>query len=240
MKIMHISDIHITSPYFVEEWADRIVQFVSSTKADLLVITGDLTHDGYMHEYDILGDYLARFTVKDMLIVPGNHDARNEGYALFEEMFKTRFPVFENNEILLLGLDSSNPDIDIGHVGRDNYPLIKNRLEGKNKLKALALHHHLIPIPGTGRERQIPTDAGDLLGLCRELGIDFVLSGHRHKPWVWKLENMLFITAGTASTRRLKGRSYPSFNIIDLIDNKIILKRFDVEKDKVVEEILLR
>ena len=112
--------------------------------------------------------------------------------------------------------------------------------KGKKKLKVLALHHHLIPIPGTGRERQIPTDAGDLLGLLIELDVDIVLSGHRHKPWVWKLENTHFITAGTASTQRLKGRSYPSFNIINFLEKRMILKRINTENGEVVKELNLR
>ena len=155
-------------------------------------------------------------------------------------MFWTRFPEFENNEVVVVGLDSSNPDLDIGHIGRENYPVIKKKFDGKKKLKILALHHHLIPIPGTGRERQIPTDAGDLLALCIELGLDMVLSGHRHKPWVWKLEDTHFITAGTATTRRLKGRSYPSFNMINILDKRIILKRINAENGDVVEELDLR
>ena len=71
MKIAHISDIHVTSPYFVEEWGDKVVEFVNASNPDVLVITGDLTHDGYMHEYDAMKRYIDRFKIKDKVIVPG-------------------------------------------------------------------------------------------------------------------------------------------------------------------------
>ena len=92
------------------------------------------------------------------------------------------------------------------------------------------LHHHLIPIPGTGRERQIPVDAGDVLQLCQELDLDLVLSGHRHVPWVWKLEDTHFVTAGTTTSRRLKGRSHPSLNLFVLEDGKLELHEMDVSR----------
>jgi Icc protein len=123
-----------------------------------------------MYEYDLAEDYLKRFKAKKAIVVPGNHDASNMGYELFENMFKTRFPVYEGSGVVIQGVDSSEPDIDDGHIGRESYHYITDSLSDKDNLRILALHHHLIPIPGTGRERQIPTDAGDVLGLCAKLG----------------------------------------------------------------------
>ena len=218
MRIAHISDLHITGENFVKEWGENLIKILNDIEPDIIVITGDLTDDGYIHEYEVVKDYLDRINAKK-LIVPGNHDARNKGYEIFEEIFGTRYPFYENDVVAILGIDSSEPDIDDGHIGRENYPIIKEKLS-KNKIKIMALHHHLIPIPGTGRERNIPIDAGDVLQLCMELKIDFVLSGHKHLPWKWKLEDTYFITAGTACSRRLKGKSYPSFNLIEINEKK--------------------
>ena len=224
------------------EWGEKVLDYVNRSEADLLVVTGDLTHDGYPHEYDVVKEYFDRIEVENVLVVPGNHDSYNEGYVVFEEIFKTRFPVYKNDDLVMVGVDSSEPDIDIGQVGRHYYPIITDNFTGgnRNKIKMLAMHHHLIPIPGTGRERQIPTDAGDILGLLSELGADFVLTGHKHKPWVWKLEDTCFITAGTASTRRLKGRSYPSFNVIEIEPEKTILNRINVIDGSTIRSMVLK
>ena len=44
------------------------------------------------------------------------------------------------------------------------------------------LHHHLLPVPGTGRERNIVYDAGDAIECLQRAGVDLVLSGHKHVP----------------------------------------------------------
>lgn len=233
MNIAHISDLHITGVNFVEEWGENLIKILNKIMPDIVVITGDLTDDGYIHEYEIVKKYVDRIKSRK-IIVPGNHDARNKGYEIFEETFGTRYPFYENEKIAILGIDSSEPDVDDGHIGRENYPLVEEKLKEKNKIKILALHHHLIPIPGTGRERNIPIDAGDVLELCSRLKINFVLSGHKHLPWIWKLENTFYITAGTACSRRLKGKSYPSFNIIEM-DGKISIKEVNVANGEIKE-----
>lgn len=237
MKIAHISDLHLTGPNFVQKWGENIIDILSSVKPEVLVITGDITDDGYIHEYDMAKRYIDKIMIKNKIIVLGNHDARNEGYKIFEEIFGTRFPYYESDKVVILGLDSTEPDIDDGHIGRGNYDTIREKLSVKTKIKILTLHHHLIPIPGTGRERNIPVDAGEVLKLCTELEVNFVLSGHKHLPWVWKLENSYFFTAGTASSRRLKGKSYPSFNLLEIEEEEVIFKEVNVS-EKSTREIL--
>jgi len=239
IKIAHISDLHITGPNFVSQWGENVIDILNSEMPEILIITGDLTDDGYVHEYELAKTYIDRIKVKNKIVVPGNHDARNEGYIIFEEIFGTRCPYYENEKVVILGIDSSQPDIDDGHVGRENYGFIREKLSINNKVKILAMHHHLISIPGTGRERNIPSDAGDVLKICMELGVNFVFSGHKHLPWTWRLENTYFITAGTATSRRLKGRSYPSFNILEIPaihadkqDKMAILKEVNVTNKK--------
>ncbi|MCD6223130.1 MAG: metallophosphoesterase [Thermoplasmata archaeon] len=237
MRIAHVSDLHITGTNFVEQWGENLIKKLNEIEPDIVVITGDLTDDGYEYEYEIVREYLDRIEARK-IVVPGNHDARNKGYEIFEEVFGTRYPFYEDSKVAILGIDSSEPDLDDGHIGRENYPIIEEKLGGKNKIRILALHHHLIPIPGTGRERNIPIDAGDVLQLCKNLELNFVLSGHKHLPWIWRLEKTYYITAGTATSRRLKGKSYPSFNVIEL-NEKTVIKEINVANgnERIVRKI---
>ena len=45
------------------------------------------------------------------------------------------------------------------------------------------------PMPGTGRERNIVNDAGDTLETLQRANVDLVLSGHKHVPYAWRLED---------------------------------------------------
>ena len=228
MKIVHISDIHVSSIYYVEEWGNALIEHVERLNPSLLIISGDLTMEGYHYEFEIAKEYIDRLECENKLIVPGNHDARNVGYKSFEEFFGSRFPSYMEEGFYFQGIDSSEPDINDGHIGRENYPLIK-RMEGD--FKVVVLHHHLIPIPDTGREWNIPVDAGDFLKVLVDERVDMVLTGHKHKSWLWDLNGILFLTAGTATTKRLKGPDTPSFNLIE-IDRDIIIKRVETISGK--------
>ena len=68
------------------------------------------------------------------------------------------------------------------------------------------LHHHLLPVPGTGRERNVVYDAGDALECLLRAGVHLVLSGHKHVPYAWRLENLFVVNTGTVSSLRLRGK----------------------------------
>lgn len=137
MRIVHVSDIHLTSVYYKSEWGGKLISTINSLRPDVLLVTGDLTHDGYMHEYEVVKDFFEKLEVEvgNRIVLPGNHDARNEGYKVFEEIFGTRFPFYENDMVAICGIDSSEPDIDDGHVGRENYPYIREKLSADSKDK---------------------------------------------------------------------------------------------------------
>ncbi|MGA1873015.1 MAG: metallophosphoesterase family protein [Thermoplasmatota archaeon] len=225
MRIAHISDLHVSSQYYVPKWGNSMVQWINDQEIDLVIISGDLTMDGHPHEYDLAMELVGSID-PPKLVVPGNHDAKNKGYEVFEEIFGTRKPFFHNDMVAILGLDSSEPDIDEGQIGRHDYRSIREKLD-TDKATILVMHHHIVPVPGTGRERNILTDAGDVLKICVENGIDLVLSGHRHLPWVWRIHHTHFVTAGTACTRRLMGRTGPSFNLIRILEDGIEMERID-------------
>jgi 3',5'-cyclic AMP phosphodiesterase CpdA len=45
MKIVHISDLHVSSVHYVPEWGERVVELVNSMAPEVLVVTGDLTQE---------------------------------------------------------------------------------------------------------------------------------------------------------------------------------------------------
>jgi 3',5'-cyclic-AMP phosphodiesterase len=113
-----------------------------------------------------------------------------------------------------VAVDSSKPDLDEGEIGREHYAWIFDGFRESADLRIFACHHHLMPIPGTGRERNQVLDAGDVLSLLRQAGVDLVLSGHRHVPYVWPVAGMLLVHSGTASTLRTRAFTQPAYNLI--------------------------
>ena len=224
--IAHLSDLHTGSQYFVPNLLDRALVEVNDIKPDIVVVTGDLTSMGYRQEFREAREYIDRIACPDVLVVPGNHDSRNVGYAHFERLFASRETVIEKLGVTVVGVDSTEPDLDNGRIGRHRYPWIRDAfMEKPGNFKIFALHHHLLPIPGTGRERNIVNDAGDVLEVLTECGVGLVLSGHKHVPYAWRLENMFVVNAGTVATLRLRGDTKPCYNLIRIEDEQVTVTR---------------
>jgi 3',5'-cyclic AMP phosphodiesterase CpdA len=227
LRIAQVSDIHCGEATFDAELMGSIVEEVNRMKPDLVAVVGDLTAAGYQWEFEEAVRWLDRFE-PPMIVIPGNHDARNVGYLHFQSYFGESFTRYrrpfdpERAERMLatgftvVAVDSSQPDINDGHVGRARYPWIREQFDEPDDVKIFAIHHHLVSIPGTGRERNIITDAGDLLAELTLLDIDIVLSGHKHVPFFWGVNGILICNSGTATTRRLRGRTPSSWNEIHL------------------------
>jgi Icc protein len=228
MKIVHLSDLHVSDGQFESTWGDFVISFLQESRPDLTIVTGDITTEGRLHEFEQAIRFLRRLGTGSLLVVPGNHDSRNQGRALFGEMFGTRQPVYEDDTVVVCGVDSSQPESDEGRVGRSNLPQIANAVSVEGKTRVLAMHHHLIPVPGIDKARQTLIDSGDILRLCAEAQIDLVLSGYNHVPLFRTLGSTNFVTAGTATSRRLEARSFPPFNVITIEHGTIWMQLIDV------------
>ncbi len=234
--IAHISDLHVGSINFEEYLLINAIDELNSMEPDVTIITGDVTENGYFLEFKEAVPFLDEIK-SPILVVPGNHDARHVGEECFEELIKNRYGTLKDKKhgLKVIGLDSSEPDLDYGKVGRAQQNWMEQEIihaDEENLYKIIALHHHIIPVPKTGRERNVLSDAGDILQSLMTGRADLVLSGHKHMPHVWMMENTAFITAGTVSSLRLRGREISSFNTLNIEEDfiEIILNRADGTK----------
>ena len=213
--IAHISDIHCGGPHFVPNLMERAILEINELDPDLVICSGDLTTFGFKHEYAMAKAYLNRIECDSVVVIPGNHDSRNVGYVHFEDMFGDRNSVLTVGGVTVVAVDSTEPDLDHGQIGRGRYRWIEEQFAGAADLRIFVLHHHLLPVPGTGRERNVVYDAGDCIECLQRAGVDLVLSGHKHVPYAWRLENIFIVNAGTVSSLRLRGNTRPCYNLIE-------------------------
>lgn len=224
VTIAHISDPHVGSPYFVPNLMNRVIVELNELASDVVICSGDLTSEGYRQEYKNWVAYADRIAAP-LHTVPGNHDARNVGYLHFEELIGPRHWTVDVQGVRIVGVDSSEPDLNEGHVGRERYGWIREQFAVPAELKVFVLHHHLLPVPGTGRERNIVADAGDLLEVLIGAGVNIVLTGHKHVPYVWRLEDLYVANAGTVSSLRLRGYTKPCYNVLQFEGDEVKITR---------------
>ena len=219
--IAHISDLHCGSQHFVPNLLERAIVEVNDLKPDVVVISGDLTSHGFKDEYALAKRYVDTITCESKIVIPGNHDSRNVGYVHFEDLFGDRNSVMRRNGVTLVAVDSTEPDLDHGQIGRGRYPWIEESFAAPADLRIFVCHHHLLPVPGTGRERNVIYDAGDTIECLQRSGVNLVLSGHKHVPYAWRLENLFVVNAGTVSSQRLRGKTRPCYNVIEVTDRHV-------------------
>ena len=91
MLIAQISDLHVGGSRYREELLRAAIAEINDAGADLVVVAGDLTDDGFPDQYPVVAEELSALAASaDIVRVPGNHDARNVGYVHFEDTFGGR------------------------------------------------------------------------------------------------------------------------------------------------------
>src|SRR6059036_3429961 len=214
--IAQISDLHCGGPHFLPNLLERAINEVNGLSPEIVVVSGDLTTFGFKEEYAQAKSYLDRLACENVVVIPGNHDSRNVGYVHFEELFGPRNSVLRVGGVTVVAVDSTEPDLDHGQIGRGRYGWIEESFAAPADLRVFVLHHHLLPVPGTGRERNIVYDAGDAIECLQRSGVDLVLCGHKHVPYAWRLEDLFIVNAGTVSSLRLRGHTRPCYNVIEV------------------------
>jgi Icc protein len=231
-RIVQLSDLHCGQQFFLPHLLERAIAEVNELGPDVVVVSGDLTSNGFKDEYALAREYLDRVQCEAMVVIPGNHDSRNVGYVHFEELFGERNSVLRVDGVTVVAVDSTEPDLDNGQIGRGRYRWIEEqftsgvgsdvdetdpaRPKAAAELRVFVLHHHLLPVPGTGRERNIVHDAGDTLEALQRAQVDLVLAGHKHVPYAWRLEDLFVVNAGTVSSSRLRGNGRPCYNVVEI------------------------
>jgi len=221
MLIVQLSDIHVGSQ-FQESVFAKVVEDVNELNPDCIVITGDLTNEGLIKEYEKCKVLVSKLKCKKIITISGNHDYRNSGYLAFKKFFPFETINALGKDVVLVTVGTARPDRNEGEVGyRQNLWIERTMLKFQDKVKILAMHHHLVGIPDTGSDRVTVIDAGDVLRTILATKVDLVLCGHKHRPWIWNFKGLSIVNAGTTSSDRSRGLFENCYNIISIDDKKI-------------------
>jgi len=196
MKIVHLSDLHVTaSPRMLyasdpRKTLTRVLAHVTRHHGDaaFLWITGDLTHDGEEASYRTLKGLLADCPIP-IHVGLGNHDVRATFKRVFQEapmgdpdylQFAVETPVG-----VFLMLDTLEPGLSAGRLDATRLAWLQARLEQyKDRDLFIGMHH---PPYETGiaamDRRRLTVGARELADLLAAHGrVRHLFHGHVHRP----------------------------------------------------------
>ena len=119
--IVQISDLHCGTQFFLPNLLERAITEVNDIQPDIVVISGDLTTFGFKEEYALAKELPRHDRLRVGRHHPGNHDSRNVGYVHFEQLFGDRNSVLRVGGVTVVAVDSTEPDLDHGQIGRGRY-----------------------------------------------------------------------------------------------------------------------
>ena len=250
-RLVIISDTHIThaaGAFNLHAFNVGIQKINKIKNASIYLNLGDITHLGTLLDYEYALEQFKKFdpiSKRPIMVLIGNHDALNVGYLLFEEMIGRRHYAYEDDEMYILGIDSTKPDLPGGIIHHNIIESVRDELEKperENKFKVICFHHQLIPIPYTGKERSAIDDSGDMLKMLLEAKADLVLNGHRHTSNLYTVsssEKDLFIfNAGTFSCNKTRYRELFTYSVIDIEGSDLNFKVIPILEANTTREIL--
>jgi 3',5'-cyclic AMP phosphodiesterase CpdA len=233
--IAHLSDLHFgrTDPTMVA----ALQEAVAGLAPNIVVVSGDLTQRARVREFVEARAFLDSIPAS-YLAVPGNHDIRlYDLYGRFVRPLQTyrRYisedvePVYSDPELRIVSLNTARSLTFKG--GRINTEQIRRVTREYAEAPAGAVKvlvaHHPLDLPETLRH-PLAGRARMAMAALGGLGIDLILSGHLHLPYmpdpVDQLRvgghSALLIQAGTAVSTRSRGQ-VNSFNSISTGPDRI-------------------
>lgn len=213
MKFIHLSDLHIHRDDENNKAVSSLLTFALEKYPDhRIVITGDITDDGAVEQFDNAYALLKPFTDK-IFICPGNHDfgAAGNFYSYeravrFDDVLAKPLrqggtfkgdstPVVNvlrdgSTQIMLIALDSNletdHPfDFACGEIGESQLSALNTILvqtPSAGMVKVLFFHHHPFIVNDPFMELR------DAKALARTVygRIDLILFGHKHEMKQWE------------------------------------------------------
>jgi 3',5'-cyclic AMP phosphodiesterase CpdA len=220
LLIAHISDLHCGHE-FQPSVFQQAAQEINSLDPDVVVITGDLTDSGLLSQYREAKKRLNSLRCRNLVATSGNHDYRSTGYLLFKQAFGFR-RIVKIDDTVMIVVGTARPERDEGEIGHRQVVWLQQTLRRyKRKRRVVIMHHHLVQVPDTGPDTIPIIDSGDALRALIASKADLVLGGHRHRPWMWNVQNLPILHAGSLSSERLRGFFHNSYNIVELRRSEI-------------------
>ncbi|WP_298337464.1 metallophosphoesterase [Ferrimicrobium sp.] len=206
--IAHLSDLHLDGSRERSEVLERTIALLQemSGELDLIVVSGDLSEQGRLSDYEEL---IAAFKALQVPVrmCPGNHDDRSN-FALTvlgqQEVNGPAHQHWQESSVSVLALDSTVPGRDEGTLTPETGDWLDRELARVPTGRHVVVMLHHTPIRWQGQDIASLDDQGTrTLGdvLNHEVGVTAILGGHMHNMMISSLRGTPAIAAPSLAPR---------------------------------------
>jgi 3',5'-cyclic AMP phosphodiesterase CpdA len=195
MLLAQVSDTHVLDPASDEErWVDNNGRLAEAVRAlnderprpEVVLATGDLTNNAEPGELAELVRLLAPLEIP-LLVLPGNHDARDGLRATFDMPWASEDHLswtVQLGPLRLIGLDTLVPGKAHGELDSEREEWLRQALaEAGSRPTAVAMHHPPFASGISWMDRSRLRRADAFVALLRaNPQVSRVFCGHLHRP----------------------------------------------------------
>jgi len=216
LRVLHLTDCHLQADKSalmvglnIQESFTAVL--AAATKVipdpDLVIVTGDLSHDHEKADYLVTYTYLAKTLKKHYrksVCIPGNHDDAGLVKRIFPFYdIETEGAIKLNNWQIIL-LDSAQKDNPAGWLADSELALLDRSLpeaetSDRDNYNLIAIHHPVIALNSEWLDQQMVGNAEQFFSvLARKKHIQGVVCGHAHQAYDSVVNNIKIM--GTPAT----------------------------------------
>lgn len=231
MKILHMSDLHITE-FGHEIWeTDTLAHFDQAIKTihkmndiDAIIVTGDLSNDGSLWSYNYIDNAFTTLGIP-VFCCPGNHDnISNMSSMKYCRLDKTG----HINGYRILNIDSTIPDMGRGNISNETMSFIDQQILDSEMPVIIAFHHPSIEPGGWLNRKLLENREAFNEYITTRKNVKLVLYGHIHYSTKNRINNTIFSSApslGFAFDKDLPtfqiACGQEGFDVIEIINEEI-------------------
>jgi 3',5'-cyclic-AMP phosphodiesterase len=244
-RIIQITDLHLFADPTAElkgictrERLERVLAALREelSRAELLIVTGDLAHDERLETYAALRELLADWFPR-VRVLPGNHDDRGFMRQVFGDIVlaagERNVFVESAGKWRLIGLDSQIPVAVAGELGLTQRGWLEEQLIASPQPTVLFLHHPPVGVGSSWLDEIRLSDAPALWQLLdRFPQVKIFCTGHIHQEMMVRHSlTVVLTTPSTAVQFRPETESLvvddlpPGYRILELEDDGSVRTR---------------
>ncbi|NYT52097.1 MAG: metallophosphoesterase [Candidatus Vesicomyosocius endoextente] len=220
-SLIQISDCHIGDNEYsigvnTHINLKKIISRISHINIDILLITGDLTHNGSITSYKTLQQILYPIQTK-LLIIPGNHDNKNNLSTTFS---KNLFSQFTLGKWGIININSVQVSKTSGFLTKDELIKLELNLAQSNvQYILIALHHPTVPMNSTWDDSLSLKNPEALFNVLDKYHkIQAILFGHAHQAAEFRRLGVKIISCPSTALQ-FNNETRIGFNYYTLYDN---------------------